>query len=52
MRALYLLLPLLLPGCVYLPSVANCQHVTYTRDFARVQITAECDMLRDGVTGE
>lgn len=54
-KILALLIVAALSGCssvfVRLPSVDACQHVTYTRDFAKVQITAECDVTRDGLTG-
>lgn len=46
---------LVLTGCnsvfVQLPSVQNCQRVTYTREYSQVQIVAQCDLARDGLTG-
>lgn len=51
-----ILLCLFLTGCSTitsrLPSVENCQHVNYQRDYSVVKITAECDVLQDGITGE
>jgi len=42
------LLIVLLAGCSQLPSVKNCQHVTYTRDYSLVKIYAECDTSKSG----
>jgi uncharacterized protein YceK len=40
-----ILLCCLLSGCstiLLLPSVQHCEHVTYSRDYNHVQITADC----------
>ena len=40
------ILAVLVTGCstvfMRLPSVQNCQHVTYQRDYNHVQLTADC----------
>jgi hypothetical protein len=42
-----LLLAALLGGCnafMLLPSVQNCQHVIYQRDYNRVTVAADCEV--------
>lgn len=47
------LVSLLVVGCTSLaaklPSVDNCQHVTYARDYSKIQITADCDVANSGL---
>lgn len=31
-----------------LPSVQNCQHVTYTRDYSVAKVYLECDTSKSG----
>lgn len=51
-----IILCLCLSGCstifMRLPSVQNCQHVSYERTLSNTHIEMDCDMLRNGVTGE
>lgn len=35
-----------------LPSVQNCQHVEYVRDYSNVELKASCDMSRSGTRPE
>lgn len=48
-----ILLALVLTSCgtiaSRLPSVDNCQHVSYQRDYSVVKIQAECDVLKSGI---
>lgn len=43
---------LFLTGCqtigAQLPSVQNCQHVEYVRDYSNVTLKAECDVAKSG----
>lgn len=53
MKILSCLIALIFTGCntitSRLPSVENCQHVTYQRDYSLVKIQAECDTLKSGI---
>jgi len=52
MKLLICLIALTLTACntiaSRLPSVENCQHVNYQRDYSVVKIQAECDTSQSG----
>jgi hypothetical protein len=51
-KLLLIVIVITLSGCNLLvrelPSVENCQHVSYIRDYSKMKIVAECDLNKSG----